>query len=97
MLARPLATERVPRIIAAGLIGVLALRTHYVRNIVWQDAMRLWEESVARSPEAWQARLGHAELLRDAGQCEAARREYREVLRLFPEYPMARGGLDGCR
>jgi hypothetical protein len=97
VLARPLATERVPRIIAAGLIGVLALRTHYVRNIVWQDAMRLWEESVARSPEAWQARLGHAELLRDAGQCEAARREYREVLRLFPEYPMARGGLDGCR
>ncbi len=95
-VARPLANARVARIVAAGIIGLLALRTHYVRNVVWLDAMRLWEESVARSPNAWQARLGHAELLRDVGQCDAARLEYREVLRLFPEYP-ARAALDGCR
>lgn len=96
LCAVPLATRPVLRVIATAVLVVLAVQT-YRRILVWNDPMTLWQESVERSPDAWQARLGYAELLREVGRCDRARPEYETVLRLYPNHAGARAGLDACR
>lgn len=91
-----IASRRSIRILLTGLVAVLAVATHR-RTEVWASPMWLWEESVRRSPDAWQARLGYAELLREVGHCDRARPEYEAVLRLYPGHAGARAGLDVCR
>ena len=59
--------------------------------------MALWEESVRRSPDAWQAHWGYGELLREIGRCDRAAPEYETVLRLNPGHRRARAALDACR
>jgi Tfp pilus assembly protein PilF len=59
--------------------------------------MALWVEAVQRAPNAWQAHLGYADLLRELQRCERAAAEYREVLRLYPGQPGATAGLAACR
>jgi hypothetical protein len=95
-LARPLATRPVIRAIATVVLVLLTVQT-YRRLVLWRDPMKLWQESVERSPDAWQARLGYAELLREVGQCDRARTEYEMVLRLYPDHAGAKAGLDACR
>jgi tetratricopeptide (TPR) repeat protein len=77
------------------ILGILAAGT-YRRNEVWSNSMDLWEESVRRAPNAWQAHWGRAELLRELGRCDLAKPEYDAVLRLYPDYAGARAGLDRC-
>lgn len=96
LCAVPLATRPVLRVIATAVLVVLAVQT-YRRILVWNDPMTLWQESVERSPDAWQARLGYAELLREVGRCDRARPEYETVLRLYPNHAGARAGLNACR
>ena len=93
---RPLATRRAAQAILAVVLAVLAFGT-YRRNAVWSEPMRLWDEAVRRSPDAWQAHWGFGELLREIGQCDRARTEYDAVLRLHPAHPGARAGLEACR
>jgi hypothetical protein len=95
-LALPLATRPVIRAIATAVLVLLTVQT-YRRLLVWRDPMTLWQESVERSPDAWQARLGYADLLREVGRCEQARAEYEAVLRLHPTHHGARVGLDACK
>jgi hypothetical protein len=90
-----LARRRVVRFAGALTVAVLVTIT-YQRNRVWLDPMQLWEEAVERAPEAWQAHLGLADLLREAHRCDRARPEYREVLRLYPDNQAALAGLDAC-
>ena len=68
------------RAVLAVLLVALAGRT-YRRNVLWSDPMALWEESVRRSPDAWQAHWGYGELLREIGRCDRAAPEYEAVLR----------------
>lgn len=96
VLAVPLATRPVVRAIATAVLVLLTVQT-YRRLVVWRDPMKLWQESVERSPDAWQARLGYADLLREVGQCDRARPEYQAVLRLYPNNAAAQAGLDACR
>ena len=96
VVARPLANRGVLRAIGAGVLLVLALAT-YRRNIVWSDPMRLWEESVALSPNAWQAHWGYAELLREIGRCDRAAPEYQAVLALNPTNNQAAERLRTCQ
>jgi tetratricopeptide (TPR) repeat protein len=96
LLARPLATRRAARGVAVAVLAVLTVLT-YVRQTVWAEPLRLWEESVRRSPEAWQARLGYAEILREIGRCDRAIPEYQAALRLYPDQPKAASGLRVCR
>jgi hypothetical protein len=96
VFAAPLATRRVLRGIAAGLLVLLAVQT-YRRNDFGNEPMALWQEAVERSPEAWQARMGYAELLREVGRCDRARPEYEAVLRLHPNHAGAKAGLDACK
>jgi hypothetical protein len=94
--ARPLATGRVAQGILAAALAILAFGT-YQRNAVWSEPMRLWQEAVRRSPDAWQAHWGFAELLREVGQCNLAAPEYEAVLRFHPAHYGARAGLEVCR
>jgi tetratricopeptide (TPR) repeat protein len=95
-LASPLATRRLARAVATGVLVLLTVQT-YRRIVLWSDPMKLWQRSVERAPEAWQARLGYADLLREVGRCDQARAEYEAVLRLYPNHGGAKAGLDACR
>jgi len=77
------------------VLAVLAAGT-YRRNEVWSSPMDLWEESVRRAPDAWQAHWGYADLLREIGQCDRAKPEFDLVLRLNPDHAGARAGLEEC-
>ena len=96
MVARPLATRPVLRAVAAVVLVLLTVQT-YRRIVVWHDPMTLWQESVERSPDAWQAHLGYADLLREVGRCAQARVHYEATLRLHPTHAGARAGLDACK
>jgi tetratricopeptide (TPR) repeat protein len=96
LLARPLATRRAARGLAVAVLAMLTVLT-YVRQTVWAEPLRLWEESVRRSPEAWQARLGYADILREIGRCDRAIPEYQAALRLYPDHAKAASGLRLCR
>jgi sulfite exporter TauE/SafE len=96
LVARPLATRRAARAVAVCVLVLLAVLTH-ARNAVWADPLRLWDESVRRSPEAWQAHLEYAESLREIGQCARAIPEYEAALRLNPHQPEAAARLRRCR
>jgi protein O-mannosyl-transferase len=95
-LAGPLASRRLVRAVALAAVVVLGIQT-YQRNRLWSDPMKLWEESVQRSPDAWQARLGHADLLREIRRCDLAAPEYEAALALNPDEPEATAGLSRCR
>jgi protein O-mannosyl-transferase len=92
---RTIASRRVVQIALTCILAILAAGT-YRRNEVWSNSMDLWEESVRRAPNAWQAHWGRAELLRELGRCDLAKPEYDAVLRLYPDYAGARAGLDRC-
>ena len=94
--AEPLATRRSARAVATVAVVAL-LAVTYKRNAHWADPMALWVEAVQRAPNAWQAHLGYADLLREIQQCDRAAGEYREVLRLYPDQPGAAAGLAACR
>jgi hypothetical protein len=96
LLAHALQTRRAARIAGACVLALLAIGTER-RHAVWADPLRLWEESVRRSPDAWQAHLGYADLLRETGQCARARPEYEAALRLNSGDGTARQGLELCR
>ena len=96
LVARSLATHRAARATLAVVLVVLGVRT-YQRNMLWGDPMALWEESVRRSPDAWQAHWGYGDLLREIGRCDRAAPEYETVLRLNPGHRRARAALDACR
>lgn len=95
-LASPLATRRLARAIATAVLVLLAVHT-YRRILLWSDPIKLWQESIERAPDAWQARLGYADLLREVGRCDQARLEYEVVLRLYPNHAGATAGLTACR
>ena len=93
---RAIATRRAVRVALAGVVFVLAVAT-YRRHELWSRPADLWEEAIARSPDAWQAHWGYAELLREISRCDKARSEYEAVLRLYPDHGGARAGLAACR
>ncbi len=80
------ALEKFPRgrfLLAAALILALG-RLTYVRNLVWETPITLWEDNVARAPRRARIRgnLGKAYL--DRGRFERAAEEFREMIELDP-------------
>ena len=95
-LAEPLATRRAARAVATVAVVALLVLT-YRRNTLWANPMEVWQEAVQRAPNAWQAHLGYADLLREIQRCDRAKAEYEQVLRLYPGQPGATSGLTACR
>lgn len=88
--------RRAAAAVAVVMLMVLGWRT-YQRNQVWADPAALWQESIRRSPGAWQAHLGYARLFAEIDRCDRARAEFETVLRLYPNQPDAVEGLEQCR
>jgi hypothetical protein len=92
---RAIASRRAVRIALSAAMLALAIVT-YRRNALSANPVELWEESIRRAPNAWQAHWGYGELLREISRCDRARPEYEAVLRLNPQPAGARAGLDAC-
>jgi tetratricopeptide (TPR) repeat protein len=75
------------------LLDKLATVQSLVRAEDWQGAETLCRQLVAENPTARDPRFYLATTLASAGQIEAALREYREVLRLYPDYTSALNNL----
>ena len=78
----------------AGLAWVMALCVLTVqRNALYQDPVRLWSDTVHKSPHKARPHnnLGHAYALR--GDWERAIEEFRAALTLNPDYPLAQENL----
>lgn len=94
--AEPLARRRSVRA-AATVVVVALLAMTYKRNEHYANPLDVWVEAVERAPTAWQAHLGYGDLLREIQQCDRAKSEYEQVLRLYPDQPGATAGLAACR
>jgi tetratricopeptide (TPR) repeat protein len=66
------------------LLLALASRT-VVRNGVWSDPVRLWQEAVDTAPGVWLPYRGLGDALRDRQDFLGASRAYREAVRLRPQ------------
>lgn len=77
---------------AIGLILVLCLCT-YQRNLVYQDEISLWSDTIQKSPNKARAHnnLGHAYAMQD--NWEMATEKFRMAARLDPDYALAQKNL----
>ena len=82
-LSSPLAGKVWARALAACVIVALGAQTH-ARNKLWLDPMALWHQTAEGSEGSWLAHRELAEVLRDAGLCDAAETELRRAGELNP-------------
>jgi len=77
---------------ATGLILALCLCT-YLRNLVYQDEISLWSDTIQKSPNKARAHnnLGHAYAMQ--GNWEMATEKFRMAARLDPDYALAQKNL----
>lgn len=83
--------DRARKAVSALLVGVclvLAVAT-YERNTVWQSEIRLWEDTVSKTPGNPRARYELGVSYDLAGMTDKAIEEYKTALRLYPEYVYA--------
>lgn len=67
-----------------------------LRNAVWADPVRLWQESLAKAPDHWLPHMMLGEALRLNGGCREAVPEYQMTIRLRPEETFAWAKLGAC-
>ena len=84
-----LTNARARLVTVAGLIVLLLSygADTVVRNAVWSDPIRLWQESVDLAPAHFRPRLLLGEALDDAGRREEAIEQFRMAIRLQPGEP----------
>ncbi|HME87928.1 MAG TPA: tetratricopeptide repeat protein [Chthoniobacterales bacterium] len=78
--------NRLPRIVLAVLLGVLAVLT-WLQTRVYHDIETLWRDTLSKNPSSW---IAHNELglaLENRGEASQAMAHYREALRLKPDSP----------
>ena len=99
-MASPLfARFRSTRVLAplafASIVLMLGGRT-YIRNLLWENPVDVWQEAVQRAPGHWLPRAVLAESLHASGQHEAAVDAYRQSLVLRPDNDGATVNLTVC-
>jgi tetratricopeptide (TPR) repeat protein len=87
---RPIAVGAV--IVAVAGLGTLTV----VRNGVWSDPVRLWQDAARKAPRTYMAQYGVGESFRAAGDCEAAVPAYQRAIRLRPTLEDGYLGLAEC-
>jgi protein O-mannosyl-transferase len=88
----PLTARVWVRGVAAGAVVASGALTH-ARNQVWLDPLSLWRTTVERGPGSWVAHRELADVLGEAGMCEAAQAELRLARDLNPRL----GDMPGFR
>jgi protein O-mannosyl-transferase len=73
-------SRMIPALVVAGL-GVLTFQ----QSRMYADMRTFYAATLARNPDAWMAHNNLGNLLRDAGQLEAARTHYEAALRAQPD------------
>jgi tetratricopeptide (TPR) repeat protein len=68
--------------VLAGLVIVTMCAASNVRARVFVDRRTLWTDTLAKNPESRVVRNNYAAALRDAGELEAAKAQYRQAMRL---------------
>jgi hypothetical protein len=70
---------------AAGVVILLGVTRSASRQLVWRDNDTFWRQTAIDAPRSYRARHAHAQILSAAGQTEAANREFRLAIGLFPQ------------
>jgi len=68
--------------VLAGLVIVAMCAASNVRARVFVDRRTLWTDTLAKNPDSRMVRNNYAAALRDAGEIEAAKAQYRAAMRL---------------
>jgi tetratricopeptide (TPR) repeat protein len=68
--------------VLAGLVIVTMCAASNVRARVFVDRRKLWTDTLAKNPDSRMVRNNYAAALRDAGELEAAKAQYRTAMRL---------------
>lgn len=83
-----------PLLTLTAVFLILALSTiTYARNTLWQDPIRLWEDTVRKSPRKARARYNLATFYEARGFLDLAEAAYRAVIDLEPDHVMAHNNL----
>ena len=82
---------------AASVVALLSLAAlAVVRNAVWEDPVRLWQEAVDKSPAHYRPRLLLGEALQHARRPGEALQHFRTAISLRPEEPTGYIKLGQC-
>jgi len=73
--------------------AVLLGGASYARNLAWMDAVSLWKDTAAKSPDKSRAQYNLGVAHKDAGDMPMAARALLEAVRLDPNSPEARNNL----
>ncbi|MBF0337058.1 MAG: tetratricopeptide repeat protein [Nitrospirae bacterium] len=92
IISKKPAVKKIIFTMALFILAALSIAT-YVRNIVWQDKVRLWADVVKKSPNKPRPRLGLADAYADIGFINDAIRQYRTVIDMKPDYADAHMSL----
>ena len=71
--------------VAVVVLAVLGV-TSWNRARLYEDAERLWRDSLARNPNAWIVHINLGHVLLDAGKPQEAAEQFEQALRIEPEY-----------
>jgi tetratricopeptide (TPR) repeat protein len=91
--AHALAGRRSFTLLAVLAVALTGLTVR--RNADYRTALGLWQDTVAKAPDNARAHNNLGNTLDDAGQQEAAGREYTRALELEPSYALAHYNLAG--
>ena len=69
----------------AGVVIILGASRSASRQTVWRDNDTFWRQTVIDAPRSYRARHAYAQILSAAGQQEAANREFKIAIGLFPK------------
>lgn len=95
LFARFRSTRVLAPLALASSVLMVGGRT-YMRNLVWENPVDVWQEAVQYAPQHWLPRTVLAESLHAAGQHEAAVDAYRQSLVLRPDNDSAIVNLTVC-
>ena len=85
--------RRALAIALAGILVVMLAVGTIVRNSTWQDPAVLWADAAAKNPQSYRARNNLGRVLVARGEVERAAEQFKEAIRVKPDYAEAYNNL----